>query len=80
MKLNKHVVSPYHPMANRQVEQFNKVMKKYLMTMIDDTADWATYLKPLQFAHNTAINKLTMYTPHYLTFLQDPRLADTIMK
>jgi hypothetical protein len=80
MKLNKHVVSPYHPMANGQVERFNKDMKKYLMTMIDDTADWATYLKPLQFAHNTAINKSTMYTPHYLTFLQDPRLPDTITK
>jgi hypothetical protein len=78
MQAEKHVVSPYHPMANGQVERFNRDMRKYLMTMVEDTSDWVSYLKPLQFAHNTAINKSTKFTPHYLTFLSDPRLPDTL--
>ena len=53
-------------------------MKKYLTTMLNDTTDWVSYLKPLQFAHNTAINKSTMLTPHYLTYFDDPRLPNCI--
>ena len=78
MNINKHVVTPYHPMANGQVERFNRDMKKYLTTMLEDTSDWVQYLKPLQFAHNTSISKSTKFTPHFLTFLDDPRLPDTI--
>ena len=78
MSVNNHVVTPYHPMANGQVERFNKDMKKYLLTMLDVTTNWVAYLKPLQFAHNTAVSKSTHFTPHYLTFLSDPRLPDTI--
>ena len=78
MKIDKHVVTAYHPMANGQVERFNRDMRKYLMTMLDDTSDWVSYLKPLQFAHNTAMNKSTKFTPHFLTFLDDPRLPDSL--
>ncbi len=78
MDINKHVVTPYHPMANGQVERFNRDMRKYLTTMLDDTSEWALYLKPLQFAHNTALSKSTKFTPHYLTFLDHPRLPETV--
>ena len=78
MNAKKHVVTAYHPMANGQVERFNRDMRKYLMTMLEDTTNWVAYLKPLQFAHNTAVSKSTHFTPHYLTFLNDPRLPDTI--
>ena len=78
MQIKKHVVTAYHPQANGQVERFNRDMKKYLTTMLDDTTDWVSYLKPLQFAHNTAINKSTMLTPHYLTYFDDPRLPNCI--
>jgi hypothetical protein len=78
MKCDKHVVSPYHPMANGQVERFNRDMRKYLMTILNESSDWVSFLKPLQFAHNSAINKSTNFTPHYLTFLQNPRLPDTL--
>ena len=78
MNIKKHVVTPYHPMANGQVERFNRDMKKYLLTMLEDTSDWVQYLKPLQFAHNTSVSKSTKYTPHFLTFLDDPRLPDTL--
>jgi transposase InsO family protein len=78
MRIDKHLITSYHPQANAQCERFNRDMRKYLMTMLEETADWVTYLKPLQFAHNTALNKSTRYTPHYLTFLDDPRLPDSI--
>ena len=78
MQCGKHVVSPYHPMANGQVERFNRDMRKYLLTILNDTADWVSFLKPLQFAHNSALNKSTMFTPHYLTFLQHPQLPDSL--
>ena len=48
--------------------------------MLEETSDWVSYLKPLQFAHNTALNKSTKFTPHYLTYLDDPRLPDSIDK
>ena len=78
MKCDKHVISPYHPMANGQVERFNRDMRKYLLTILNETSDWVSFLKPLQFAHNSALNKSTNFTPHYLTFLQHPRLPDTL--
>ena len=78
MQIDKHVVSPYHPMANGQVERFNRDMRKYLLTILNDTSDWVSFLKPLQFAHNSALNKSTNFTPHYLTFLQHPRFPDSL--
>lgn len=78
MRIDKHLITSYHPQANAQCERFNRDMRKYLMTMLEETSDWVTYLKPLQFAHNTALNKSTRYTPHYLTFLDDPRLPDSL--
>ena len=78
MNVDKHVVTAYHPMANGQVERFNRDMRKYLMTMLDDTANWVEFLKPLQFAHNTSVSKSTKFTPHYFTFLEDARLPDTL--
>lgn len=78
MNVNNHIVTPYHPQSNGQVERFNRDMKKYLRTMLDETTNWVVFLKPLQFAHNTAVSKSTHFTPHYLTFLSDPRLPDSI--
>jgi hypothetical protein len=78
MQIQKNVVTAYHPQANGQVERFNRDMKKYLTTMLDDTTDWVSYLKLLQFAHNTAINKSTMLTTNYLTYFDDPRLPNCI--
>ena len=78
MKIEKHLITSYHPQANSVCERFNRDMRKYLMTILEETADWVAYLKPLQFAHNTALNKSTLFTPHYLTYLDDPRLPDSL--
>jgi hypothetical protein len=48
------------------------------MMILNESSDWVLFLKPLQFVHNSAINKSTNFTHHYLTFLQNPRLPDTM--
>jgi hypothetical protein len=67
-------------MANEQVEQFNRDTRKYLITMLDDTADWAAFIMPLQFASNTAVSKSTHFTPYLMIFLDNPRLLDPIFQ
>jgi hypothetical protein len=62
---SKYGVTAYHPMVNGHVKPFNRGIRKYLMTMLDETADWVAFLKPLQIAHNTAISKLTHFNPHF---------------
>jgi hypothetical protein len=78
MNAKKHVVTAYHHMANRQVKCCNRDMKHYLLTMLDDTADLVAFLKTLQFAHNTAVSKSTHFTTHYLTFLDNAMLPDSL--
>jgi hypothetical protein len=43
--------SPAHPQCNSQVEVFNKTVKKYLASFVDDTAlNWETFLPALHLA------------------------------
>ena len=70
---SRHVLSPLHPRAAGQVERFNREMKAYLTSFVDnDTLDWEDYLPALMFASNTAVNRSTHHTPFYLRTLQDP--------
>ena len=70
-----HVVSPLHPIANGQCERFNRSLKAYIKSFIDDsTLSWEPLLPGLQFAHNTSINRSTLHTPYYLVFMEDPTL------
>ncbi len=46
--------SPAHPQCNSQVEVFNKTVKKYLASFIDNTAlNWETFLPALSLSYNT---------------------------
>jgi hypothetical protein len=47
--------SPAHPQCNSQVEVFNKTVKKYLASFVDDTAlNWDTFLPVLALSYNTS--------------------------
>ncbi len=47
--------SPAHPLCNSQVEVFNKTVKKYLASFVDDTAlNWETFLPALSLSYNTS--------------------------
>ena len=76
--INHSVTTPYHPQCNSQAEVFNKTMAWHLKTALLDSekssVEWPLYLAPLQFSHNTAVNKATRVTPFYATFGYDPRI------
>ena len=57
------------------MERFNREMKDYLTAFVaPDTLNWEDFLKPLQLAHNTALNRSTCMTPYFVVFSQDPTL------
>jgi hypothetical protein len=45
--------SPAHPQCNSQVEVFNKTVKKFLQSFVDDTTlNWETFLPALAISYN----------------------------
>ena len=66
----------YNPQCNTSAESFNRVIKGYLKSVLDEgeSLDWERYIPPLLLAYNTAIHKTTQNSPFFLTFLHEPRL------
>jgi hypothetical protein len=47
--------SPAHLQCNAQVEVFNKTVKKFLQSFVDDiTLKWETFLPALEISYNTS--------------------------
>jgi hypothetical protein len=47
--------SPAHPQCNAQGEVFNKTVKKFLQSFVDETTlDWETFLLALAISYNTS--------------------------
>jgi Integrase zinc binding domain/Integrase core domain len=67
--------SPAHPQCNSQVEVFNKTVKKYLASFVDDTVlDWETFLPALALSYNTSYHSTIATTPFELLFGEKARL------
>jgi transposase InsO family protein len=68
--------SPYHPQCNSQVEVFNKTVKKYLASYVDDsTLNWDEWLLALMLlAYNTSYHSTIATTTFELLFGVKPRL------
>ncbi len=67
--------SPYHPQCNAQVEVFNKTVKKYLASYVDEmTLNWDEFLPALMLAYNTSYHSTIATTPFELLFGVRPRL------
>jgi len=67
--------SPYHPQCNAQVEVFNKTVKKYLASYVDEsTLNWQDFLPALMLAYNTSYHSTIATTPFELLFGIKPRL------
>jgi len=67
--------SPYHPQCNSQVEVFNKTVKKYLASYVDDsTLNSEEWLPALMLAYNTIYHSTIATTPFELLFGVKPRL------
>jgi len=67
--------SPAHPQCNSQVEVFNKTVKKYFASFVDDTAlNWETFLPALALSYNTSYHSTIATTPFELQFGEKARL------
>ena len=67
--------TPAHPQCNAQVEVFNKTVKKYLASFVDDTTlDWENFLPALMLSYNTSYHSTIATTPFELLFGTKPRL------
>jgi hypothetical protein len=67
--------TPAHPQCNAQVEVFNKTVKKYLASFIDDTMlDWENFLPALMLSYNTSYHSTIARTPFELLFGEKTRL------
>ncbi|KAL5013852.1 hypothetical protein ScPMuIL_008122, partial [Solemya velum] len=68
--------TPYHPMGNGMPERFNQTLINMLGTLNEEKkADWRTYVAPLVHAYNATRHETTGYSPHYLMFGWNPKLA-----
>ncbi len=67
--------SPYHPQCNAEVEVFNKTVKKYLASYVDEsTLNWEEWLPALMLAYNTSYHSTIATMPFELLFGVKPRL------
>jgi hypothetical protein len=67
--------SPYHPQCNAQVEVFNKTVKKYLASYVNESSlNWDEWLPALMLAYNTSYHSTIATTPFELLFGVKPRL------
>ncbi len=58
-----------HPQCNTQVEVFNKTVKKYLASFVDDTKlDWENFLPTLMLSYNMSYHSTIATTPFELLF------------
>jgi len=61
--------TPAHPQCNAAVEVFNKTVKKYLNSYVDDsTFNWEDFIPALAFAYNTSYHSTISTTPFELLF------------
>ena len=65
----------YSPWTNGEVEVQNKNLANFLRSFIYDTgSNWASLTNKSAFAHNTAINYSTGYTPYEIIFGIKPQI------
>ena len=67
--------TPYHPETNASAEVFNRTMKLYLATALEQPyLDWEELLPALRICYNTSVSKATQATPFSLVFGMRPNM------
>ena len=73
LRLKHHVISPYSPHINGQVERVHKTMGDYLKEYCDNApAEWTDFLPSLRFALNTRVHCSTKMSPYFMTYMEHP--------
>ena len=74
--VEKSRTTPYYPMGNGMVEQFDQTLLNMLGTLDNQKkGDWKSYVAPLVHSYNATKHPSTGYSPYFLMFGRHPRLA-----
>ena len=78
MGTTKTVILAYNARSNGQVEAFNKTIKTYLKTALDNqkTLDWEPLLPMVMFSYNTSVHRSHLLTPLMLMFNRPAKLPN----
>ena len=66
--INHRRVTPYHPIANGEVERFNRSLKKCIQTAISEGMDWRVVLQNFLLNYRTTAHSTTGVSPSELFF------------
>ena len=68
--------SAHHPQTDGQTEVVNRKVEEMLRCFVNHhQTDWDLFLVDLEFAYNSAPHSTTTFSPFYLTYGTEPRMA-----
>jgi transposase InsO family protein len=74
--LKHHIVTPYRPQANGQIERIFRTIRPMLAAIAEDKPRrWSQWLPYIAFAYNTSYHRSIQNTPFFLMFGRDASLG-----
>ena len=74
--VEKSQTKAYHPMGNGQMKRFNQTLLQMLGTLQESQQnDWKAHGPTLVHAYNATFHDSTVFSPYFLMFAHNPRLA-----
>ena len=68
-----HIISPYSPHINGQIERVHRSMGVYLRNYCENaTTEWVKFIPSLRFAFNTRVDSSTKVSPFFMTYMEHP--------